>query len=83
MLRCTRCGAEGEGDKVDIYSRNSFTHKRGCGSGIGPLKVSGSKTVTEPVIQSTTSTEQETVVVSTKPKKKRFKKKSHDTKDDT
>ena len=38
-LRCTRCGAEGDGDKVDIYSRNSFTHKRGCGSGIGPLKV--------------------------------------------
>ncbi len=73
MLRCTRCGAEGDGDIIDIHSRGSFKHERGCGSGIGPLKVSGSKTVTEPAVESTTET---VMVTETKPKKKRFKKKS-------
>ena len=78
MLRCTRCGAEGDGDIIDIHSRGSFKHERGCGSGIGPLKVSGSKTVTEPVATSVISDIVESITATEpkKSKKKKSKKKS-------
>ena len=77
-LTCRRCNATGEGDKVDIHTRLAFVHEKGCGSGIGPLFVSGKTTA---VIQTTTSdlsgtdTSPIDISITEKPKKKKNKKK--------